>query len=198
MLPAILLGSGIVSGVYGIFLFNSLITARNRQRKAFSQIDVQLQRRHDLVPNLVETARATMTHERTTLEAVLAARNEAERARYEASIAGAAHAVKILNHAEGQLMALMAQFSGLMESYPTLQSDRTMLGLMEELRTTENRVAFARQAYNDAVMRYNNRLETMPGSLLAGWLRFTPGQLFEISNEQERLPVEVSFPMRHS
>lgn len=180
--------------VYAISVYNALINARNRFKNAFSQIDVQLQRRYDLIPNLVETAKGYIKHERETLEAVIKARNEAQAA----SRAAAAHpedagAVGILSGAEGVLGAALGRFFALAEAYPDLKANQTMQQLMEELSSTENKVAFARQAFNDSVMTYNNKREQFPNSLIAGPFNFQPARLLEIGEVEARQPVRVSF-----
>jgi LemA protein len=173
-------------------LYNGLVTKRNAYRNAFSQIDVQLKRRYDLIPNLVETAKAYLKHERGTLEAVVAARNGAQAAaRTAAANPGDAAAMQGLSAAEGVLAGSMSRLLAVAEAYPDLKANQTMSQLMEELSSTENRVGFARQAYNDAVMTYNNARETFPGMLVAG--SFAPAQLFEIQAPAEREPVRVAF-----
>jgi LemA protein len=173
-------------------LYNGLVTKRNAYRNAYSQIDVQLKRRYDLIPNLVETAKAYLKHERSTLEAVVAARNGAQAAaRAAAQAPGEAGAMAGLAAAEGVLAGSMARLLAVAEAYPDLKANQTMAGLMEELSSTENRVGFARQAYNDAVMTYNNARETFPGTLVAGG--FAAAQLFEIEAPVERAAVKVAF-----
>jgi LemA protein len=175
-----------------VLVFNGLVTKRNAYRNAYSQIDVQLKRRYDLIPNLVETAKAYLAHERGTLEAVIAARNVAQAAaRSAAQAPGDLSAMKGLAAAEGVLAGSLSRLLAVAEAYPDLKADRTMSQLMEELSSTENRVGFARQAYNDAVMTYNNARETFPGLLVAGG--FAPAQLFEVEAAAERAPVKVAF-----
>src|SRR5512135_1602985 len=153
---------------FGISVYNGLVTHRNGFKNAYAQIDVQLKRRHDLIPNLVETAKAYLKHERETLEQVVAARNAAATAaRGAAANPGDPQAMQGLAAAEGALGATLTRFMAVAESYPDLKANQTMSQLMEELSSTENRIAFARQAYNDAVMSYNNARETFPGLLLA-------------------------------
>ncbi len=179
-------------GLGWISLHNGLVTKRNAFRNAFSQIDVQLKRRYDLIPNLVETAKAYLKHERGTLEAVVAARNGAQAAaRTAAQAPGDPAAMQGLAAAEGVLAGSMSRLLAVAEAYPDLKANQTMAQLMEELSSTENRVGFARQAYNDAVMAYNNARETFPGTLVAGG--FAPAQLFEIEAPAERAPVKVAF-----
>ena len=175
-------------------IYNGLVRARNGFRNAFAQIDVQLKRRHDLIPNLVETAKAFMAHERETLEAVIAARNQAESLRTTAATnPGDAGAVGQLAQAEGRLGGSLGRLFAVAEAYPDLKSNTNMMQLSEELTTTENKVSFARQAYNDAVTDYNNRRETFPANLMAGFMSFGSAALFEVVDEKEREAVKVSF-----
>ncbi len=188
----VLLVIAVVVAVGLIGLYNGLVTKRNAYRNAFSQIDVQLKRRYDLIPNLVETAKAYLKHERGTLEAVIAARNAAQTAaRAAAATPGDPNAMKGLSAAEGALAGTLSRLLAVAEAYPDLKANQTMAQLMEELSSTENRVSFARQAYNDAVMTYHNARETVPGTLVAGG--FAPAQLFEIQAPAEREPVRVAF-----
>jgi len=175
-------------------LYNGLVRHRNRFKNAFAQIDVQLKRRYDLIPNLVETAKAYMSHERQTLEAVIAARNQAA-AKEKAAAAAPdnAGAVRELLAAEGALGGAMGRFFGLMENYPDLKANQNMMQLSEELTATENKVAFARQAFNDSVMNYNNSRETFPSNVIAGMFQFKEGQLFEIEDDRQREAPKVSF-----
>lgn len=175
-----------LAGLVVVLLYNGLVTGRNAAANALSQISVQLQRRHDLVPNLVETARAYMAHERDTLEAVTAARDQAAGALGGGGVARMAGAEAALGGALGRMFALA-------EAYPDLKADGTMRQLQEELSSTENRVAFARQAYNDAVMSYNNRREMFPANLLAGPFGFMPLELWELEAAEARQPPKVSF-----
>ena len=175
-------------------MYNGLVNLRNRFRNAFAQIDVQLKRRYDLIPNLVETAKAFLSHERETLEAVIAARNSAAGAReLAAADPGNPDAMKGLASAEAGLTGVLGRFFALSEAYPDLKSNQTMMQLSEELSTTENKIAFARQAYNDAVMRYNNKCEMVPSNFIARMFQFEPAELFEIEIEDERGPVNVQF-----
>ena len=175
-------------------LYNALVGLRNRFKNAFAQIDVQLKRRHDLIPNLVETAKAFLSHERETLEAVIAARNSAEGARTRAAAdPGDAEAMRGLASAEAGLSGVLGRFFALSEAYPDLKSNQNMMQLSEELSTTENKIAFARQSYNDAVMRYNNKCEMVPSSLVAGAFGFKRAEFFEVEVEAERAPVQVQF-----
>lgn len=175
-----------------IVLYNGLVTKRNAFKNAYAQIDVQLKRRYDLIPNLVETAKGYLKHERGTLEAVIAARNGAASAATRAAAnPGDPAAMSGLSTAEGVLAGSLSRFFALAEAYPDLKANQTMSQLMEELSSTENRIAFARQAYNDAVMTYNNARETFPGMLVAG--PFPPAQLLEVTAPAEREAVKVSF-----
>ncbi|MBL9155739.1 MAG: LemA family protein [Verrucomicrobiales bacterium] len=184
----------VVLVIFVIGLYNGLVQLRNRYKNAFSQIDVQLKRRHDLIPNLVETAKAFMTHERETLEAVIQARNQAESARQRAGAnPGDASSMQALVQAESGLGGVMGRLFALSESYPDLKSNQNMLQLQEELTSTESKVAFARQAYNDSVMHFNNKIEMFPSNLLAGPFGFVPATLFEVSDDREREAVKVSF-----
>lgn len=171
--------------------YNRLVTLRQRMLNAFAQIDVQLKRRHDLIPNLVETAKGYLAHERQTLEAVVAARNQAVGAAAAAS-ADPRNPAAIANlaGAENALVSALGQFRAVVEAYPDLKADQQTLRLMEELSSTENRIAFARQAYNDAVMMYNARRESFPTILIAGPFGFTPAALFQI-DESQRAAVQV-------
>ena len=175
-------------------LYNRLVTLRNRYKNAFSQIDVQLKRRYDLIPNLVETAKGYIRHERETLEAVVAARNRAVTAEQAAAARpGDPEAMRQLQSAEAGLTAGLGRLFAVAEAYPDLKANQTMQTLMEELTSTENRVAFARQAYNDGVTQYNTARETMPTALLAGAFGFQEAHLWEIEAPQEREAVKVSF-----
>lgn len=178
--------------LFTLGLYNGLVKLRNRYRNAFAQIDVQLKRRHDLIPNLVETAKGYMKHERETLEAVIEARNMAEGARKDVNPDDSASMEK-LAQAEGGLGGTLGRLFALSEAYPDLKSNQNMLQLSEELTSTENKVGFSRQSYNDAVMNYNNKREMFPGSVIAGAFNFTPATLFEVSNEKEREVVKVEF-----
>jgi LemA protein len=180
--------------VFVIGAYNSLVTLRNRYKNAYSQIDVQLKRRYDLIPNLVETAKAYLSHERGTLEAVIAARNVAATANTKAAQnPGDATAMKELSSAESALAGTMGRLFALAEAYPDLKANTTMLSLMEELTSTENKVSFARQAYNDAVMAYNTRREVFPTNLIAGPFNFGPAELFVIDKPEEKEAPRVSF-----
>ncbi|MFN0062343.1 MAG: LemA family protein [Myxococcaceae bacterium] len=180
--------------LWGVGVFNRLVSLRNRFQNAFAQIDVQLKRRYDLIPNLVETAKTYMKHERETLEAVIAARNQAASAEQRAAARpGDAEAMQGLAGAEGALRGAMGRFFALAEAYPDLKANQNMMQLTEELTATENKVAFARQAYNDAVTGYNTARESFPGNLLAGSFGFQGARLLEIENVAERVAPRVSF-----
>jgi LemA protein len=177
-----------------IGLYNSLVTLRNRYKNAYSQIDVQLKRRYDLIPNLVETARGYMKHERETLEAVINARNSAVSASQRAAVSpGDPSAMNGLNTAETQLSVALGRLFALSEAYPDLKANQNLLALQEELTSTENKVAFARQAFNDAVTVYNTEIEKFPNNLVAGMVGFAPAQLFETESPKEREAPRVSF-----
>jgi LemA protein len=180
--------------LYAVGVYNSLVTYRNRYKNAFSQIDVQLKRRYDLIPNLVEVAKGYMAHERDTLEAVVKARNQAVTAQQRAaSSPGDPTAMRDLSAAEGQVSGVLGRLFALAESYPDLKANQNMLALQEELTSTENKVAFARQAFNDAVMTYNTQREVFPASMIASLAGFAPAQLFEIESPKERETPRVAF-----
>lgn len=175
-------------------IYNRLVALKNRIKNAFSQIDVQLQRRYDLIPNLVETAKAYMAHEKDTLAAVIAARNQAITAEKNAAAnPESGLAVRALSNAEAALGSAMGKFFALAESYPDLKANTTMNQLMEELTSTENRVAFARQAFNDAVTEYNTCREQFPNNFVAGFGSFQPAEQLEIEAPEARKAVKVSF-----
>jgi LemA protein len=177
-----------------IGMYNRLVTARNAFKNAFAQIDVQLTRRYDLIPNLVETAKGYLKHERETLEAVITARNSALAGLKQAAANPAdAAAVQQLSGAEAQLGGALGRLFALAEAYPDLKANQNMMQLSEELTSTENKVAFARQAYNDSVMSYNNARETFPSSIVAGMFSFAPGQMLEIAKPEAREAPKVSF-----
>ena len=177
-----------------IGIYNALVTLRQRFKNAFAQIDVQLKRRYDLIPNLVETAKGYLQHERSTLEAVIAARNQAAAAGARAAAnPGDPSAMQGLIGAETALTGTLGRFFALAEAYPDLKANQTMMQLSEELTSTENKVAFARQAFNDSVMEYNTARETFPNVVLAGMFGFQPAQLFEIGSAAEREAPKVSF-----
>lgn len=190
VLGALLLGAVL----FGVGAFNKLVTLRNRFKNAYAQIDVQLRRRYDLIPNLVETAKGYIKHERETLEAVIAARNAAASANTGAAAnPGDPAAMQQLARAEGTLTGTLGRLFALSESYPDLKANTTMLTLMEELTSAENKVAFARQAYNDAVMAYNTRREVFPSSIIASWFNFVVAELLVIEKPEQREAPKVSF-----
>jgi LemA protein len=174
--------------------YNRLVALRNRYKNAYAQIDVQLKRRYDLIPNLVETAKGYIKHERGTLEAVVAARNAASAANVRAAqTPGDTAAMRELSGAESALAGTLGRLFAVAEAYPDLKANTTMMSLMEELTSTENKVAFARQAYNDAVMSYNTVRETFPTNMIAGPFSFGPAELFVIEKAEEKEAPKVSF-----
>jgi LemA protein len=181
--------------LFFISLYNRLVALKNKVANAFGQIDVQLKRRHDLIPNLVETARAYMMHERSTLEAVVNARNTAQAAgQLAAQQPGDAQALAAMAQAEGALSSTLGRFFALAEAYPDLKANQTMMQLSEELTTTENKVAFSRQAFNDAVMALNTAIQSFPAVVFAGALGFTAAALLQpLESEAERKAPAVRF-----
>jgi LemA protein len=195
MIPLLVaFGILLVIGVIVIGIYNGLVTLRNGFRNAFAQVDVQLKRRHDLIPNLVETAKGYMAHERQTLEAVIAARASATQANISVTADPSnAAAVGALGQAEAGLTSALGRLLAVAENYPQLKADATMRSLMEELTSTENRIAFSRQAFNDGVLAYNNRRETFPAVLVASALGFQPGEFLRVESEVERQAPKVGF-----
>jgi len=186
----------VLIGLVLVFIstYNRLVTARNAFKNAFAQIDVQLTRRYDLIPNLVETVRGYIKHERETLEAVIQARNAAYAGlKSAASDPGNAAAVQQLSGADQQLGGALGRLMAVAEAYPDLKANQNMMQLSEELTSTENKVAFARQAYNDAVMSYNNAREVFPSSIVAGMFGFQPAQPLDIAKPEAREAPKVSF-----
>lgn len=184
----------VVAVLYVVGVYNGLVTARNAFKNAFAQIDVQLTRRYDLIPNLVETVKGYMKHERETLEAVIQARNSAVSGlKAAAANPTDAAAVAQLQGAETQLGSALGRLFALSEAYPDLKANQNMMQLSEELTSTENKVAFARQAYNDAVMSYNNARETFPSNIAAGMFNFGPAQMLEPPKPEAREAPKVSF-----
>jgi LemA protein len=183
-----------ITVIIGMNLYNRLVSLRNRFKNAYAQIDVQLQRRYDLIPNLVETAKGYMKHERETLEAVIAARNEAQVANSRAAQnPGDPQAMQQLGAAEMGLTGALSRLMVVSEAYPDLKADQTMTVVMEELSSTENKVAFARQAFNDSVMFYNTARESFPGNLVAKQWAFGPAELLaEVAPEVKAAP-RISF-----
>jgi len=194
VLLLVLAGLALVVGLWLMGAYNGLVTLRNRFKNAFAQIDVQLKRRYDLIPNLVETAKGYMKHERETLEAVIAARNTA----YAASKTAAANpadatAMKGLLNAESGLGGALSRLMVVSEQYPDLKANQNMMQLTEELTSTENKISFARQAYNDAVTSYNTTRESFPTNTIAGMFNFGEAQLFQVENAAEREAPKVKF-----
>lgn len=182
----------LVFGLIGIY--NSLVQRRNRYKNAFAQIDVQLKRRYDLIPNLVETAKAYLKHESETLMAVTEARNVAVGASGKAAAnPGDPEAMKALAGAENQLGGALGRLIATFEAYPDLKANQNILAVQEELTTTENKIAFARQAYNDAVTDYNNGREVFPSNIVAGMFGFAPAALLEVEHAEERSVPKVNF-----
>lgn len=185
---------GLFFVLFGAMIYNKLVQLRNRYENAFAQIDVQLKRRYDLIPNLVEVAKGYMEHERETLEAVIAARNQAYTAGQQAAgNPGDPMAMSALNHAESQLGGALSRLLAISESYPDLKANQNMMSLQEELSSTENKVAFSRQAFNDAVTQYNTYREQFPAVMLAGSFGFREAELFEITDETQRQAPKVEF-----
>jgi LemA protein len=190
----IILGVVVLVGFFFVSIYNRLVAGRNAYKNAFAQIDVQLTRRHDLIPNLVETAKGYMKHERETLEAVISARNAAVSGlKNAAANPGDPNAVQQLAGAENVLTGALGRLFALAEAYPDLKANQNMMQLSEELTSTENKVAFARQAYNDAVMTYNNSREMFPNSIVANSFSFQPAQLLEIEAPEKRAVPQVKF-----
>jgi len=181
--------------LWAVAIYNGLVALRNRFKNAFAQIDVQLKRRYDLIPNLVETVKGYMKHERETLEAVIKARNVAAGAAQAASAnPGNPAAMQQLGQAEGALAGVLGRLFVLAEAYPDLKANQNMLSLQEELTSTENKVAFSRQAYNDSVMEYNTKRESFPDTFFAGAFGFGPAELLQATETaEERRPPKVAF-----
>jgi LemA protein len=189
---AVLAGLVLVVAFWVIGIYNGLVKLRNLYRNAFAQIDVQLKRRYDLIPNLVETAKGFMKHEKETLEGVIEARNMASSARQSANTEDAS-SMGALMAAEGGLGGALGRLFALSEAYPDLKSNVNMMQVSEELTSTENKIAFSRQAYNDAVTQYNTQTEVFPSSFIAGMFNFGTATLFEVTEESEREAVKVEF-----
>jgi len=190
----LIVGAGVLLALFAIGEYNSLVTLRNRYKNAFSQIDVQLKRRYDLIPNLVETAKGYIKHERETLEAVIAARNSAYSAGAKAAAnPGDPQLMKELTGAEGGLTGALGRLFAVAEAYPDLKANQNMMQLTEELTSTENKISFARQAYNDSVMAYNTKREVFPTNIVSGMFNFGPAELFQIENPDEKQAPKVSF-----
>ena len=180
--------------LYGIVLYNNLVGLRNGVKNAFAQIDVQLTRRYDLIPALIESVKGYMKHERETLEAVINARNVAVSGLQAAAADPSnAQAIAELSGADQALSGMLGRLFALSESYPDLKANENMRDFQEQLTTTENKVSFSRQAFNDAVMSYNNSIEMFPSSIIAGWFKFSPSAFLEIESETKREMPEVKF-----
>lgn len=190
---AIILIAIVAIALFLVSVYNRLVTARNAYKNAFAQIDVQLTRRHDLIPNLVETAKGYMAHEKDTLEAVINARNAAVNGLNQAKQDPTGDNMKELSQAEQGLSGALGRLFALSEAYPDLKANENMMQLSEELTTTENKVSFARQAFNDAVMMYNNLCEQFPNNFVANWFTFKPAELLEIEDEVKREVPKVEF-----
>ena len=191
----VVLGIVVVLAIWAIAIYNGLVALRNQFKNAFAQIDVQLKRCYDLIPNLVETAKGYLKHERETLDAVMKARNAAQSAAQAAAAApGNPAAMQQLGQAEGALTGVLGRMFALAESYPDLKANQNMLSLQEELSSTENKVAFSRQAFNDAVMSYNTKRESFPDNIFADMFGFGPAELLAATESaEERKAPKVSF-----
>jgi len=191
----IVLGIIVAVAIWAISIYNGLVALRNRYKNAFSQIDVQLKRRYDLIPNLVEVAKGYLKHERETLEAVIKARNQAVAAAQGAAAnPGNPAAMASLGQAEGALSGVLGRLFALAEAYPDLKANQNMLAIQEELTSTENKVSFARQAFNDSVMEYNTKRESFPDNVFAGMFGFGPAELLNATESaEERKAPKVSF-----
>lgn len=189
-----LLGLALIAALFVAGIYNRLVTLRNRFKNAFAQIDVQLKRRYDLIPNLVEVAKGYLKHERETLEAVIKARNIAFAAAQTAAANPAdATAMKSLLSAESGLGGALSRLMVVSEQYPDLKANQNMAQLTEELTSTENKISFARQAYNDSVMTYNTARETFPNNFISGMFNFAAAELFQVENAAERQAPQVKF-----
>jgi len=188
------LAVAVIAVLWLVKIYNRLVGLRNRFRNAFAQIDVQLKRRYDLIPNLVETAKSYLKHERETLEAVISARNQASSARDKASKQpGDPGAMKGLNGAEAGLAGALSRLMVVVERYPDLKANQTIASMMEELTSAENKVSYARQAFNDSVMKYNTSIEVFPAVAVANMFGFKKAEFFEITAPGEREAPKVSF-----
>jgi len=197
MVPLILLGFLVIIVIVALAVvgvYNTLVTLRNQFRNGFSQVDVQLKRRHDLIPNLVETAKGYMAHERGTLEAVINARAKATQANVQlAANPNDPNAIRTVMQAESGLSGALGRLMVVSENYPQLKADVTMKQLMDELASTENKIAFARQGYNDGVLQYNNAREVFPNIFVANMFGFAAAEFFKIETDAERVAPKVSF-----
>ena len=191
----VLLGIIVIIAIYFTSIYNNLIKLRNFYMNSFAQIDVQLKRRYDLIPNLVESTKGYLAHEKNTLEAVIKARNTAfDASKVAAANPGNAAAMNGLTQAEGALSSVMGKLLAVVESYPDLKANQTISQLMEELTSTENKISFARQAYNDFVAEYNIKREIFPNNIVAGFYNFEPAKLLEVVEKaEERVAPKVSF-----
>jgi len=185
MLTYVIIGIVVILVIVFAATYNTLVRKRNQVRNAWAQIDVQLKRRYDLIPNLVETAKGYMRHERETLEAVTKARNLAQ----QAAAAGAGARAKV----EGELSSVLSRLLAVAENYPDLKANQNFLALQEELTSTENKIGFSRQFYNDSVLRYNNQTQVFPSNMVASMAHFKPEEFFEITAAEEREAPKVSF-----
>ncbi len=195
MIGIVLLVVIVAAGFWFVGAYNSLIGLRNQVFNAWKQIDVQLKRRHDLIPNLIETVKGAMNFEKETLESVIAARNQAIAATHGTTELPSAQQVQATAAAEGQLSSSLSRLFAVVEAYPNLKATANVAQLQEELTSTENKIAFARQLYNDQATVYNTRQQQFPGSLIAGFARATPAELWEITDASEREVVKVDLSM---
>lgn len=190
---ALLVGFLVVAALFIIGIYNKLVLLRNRYKNSFAQIDVQLKRRHDLIPNLVETAKGYMKHERETLEAVIQARNQAVQVTQNIQGVPGAAQIQAIGTAESALSGALGKLFALSESYPDLKSNQNMIQLTEELTSTENKISFARQAFNDSVTQYNTAIEVFPNNLIAPSFGFSVAALLVLEDKAEAAPIKVSF-----
>jgi LemA protein len=187
MIEIVFIAVGVLFVLIAVGMYNGLVGLRNQVKNAWAQIDVQLKRRHDLIPNLIETAKGYMQHERQTFEAITKARNLAQ------SASAGGGGVEAQAAAEGQLGGALMKFFAVAENYPELKANTNFLALQEELASTENKISFARQFYNDIVMRYNTKIQTVPTNIVAGIFGFKEEKLFEVEDKAERDVPKVSF-----